>query len=851
MTSYEKTTLSNTVSTLEPGDAASAMFDEPGMVVGWTRAAERLLGYSAEEVVGRSAAVLLPSRREASEISEFVEQLHIRNGWSGSTQLLHRDGRVLDVSLRVSMLRGRDGAVRWLVSVTEVDKLSWEATKGSVRESLISRAPIGVAVRDTHLRCTWVNDTMERQDGIPRDRRLGRRFGDARPDAEATDPEAVMRQVLHSGAAGTDEYQTWLPMSPAREHTITVLYSCLLGADGQAVGVCALSVDATESRRARERFAILSERSTRLGRTQDVLRTSQELAELAVPLFADFVAVDLEQSVLGEAPPEGTQPTPDRLPVFRRAGLASVHQGIPESAWTHGEVIPVPASSPLAHALRTRRARLEPILNTAPGTWIDHDPVRARKIRENDMHSVMVVPICVRNVVLGVALFVRTEDPVPFQEIDLLLAEEVVSRAALSLDRARRHTAALELQCDVLPERVTSSAAIEAVSRYRPADIDQGVGGDWADVIELSGARVGLVVGDVVGQGVNAAVTMGRLRTAVHALADMELPPDELLAHLDDTVQRLAEQCAQPPSLLGATCLYAVYDPATRRCTMARAGHPPPAIIDPQGEVTFADLPAGVPLGFGADASFESVELELPEGSLLALYTDGLIETRDHDTDAGMHRLATALALPGRSLEDLCTGAMDILPDQAPSDDITLLLVRTRSLNPTRVASWTLPSDQSAARSARHLAGLQLAEWGLEDLEDPTKLIVSELVTNAARHGTGPIGLRLIQHRVLTCEVSDTGVSCPRLRRSNSADENGRGLFLVAQMSRRWGSRSTSSGKVVWAEEDLDCASLEARPLGTRSALATAEDDASRPRALCAPVNGSAGKSGNSRRSYM
>ncbi|MFE0631182.1 SpoIIE family protein phosphatase [Streptomyces sp. NPDC058864] len=820
MTRNQKTMFGTAVSTAEGVDSASAMFDEHGTAVGWTKAAEQLLGYAAGEVVGRSAAMLLPSPREASVIAEFVDHCRARSGWSGAAALLHRDGRLLNVSLRISKLWGQGGAVRWLVSVTEVGKLSWAAAKGSVRESLISRAPIGVVVRDTQLRCTWVNDTMERLDGIPRHRRLGRRFTGALPDSEAAGREAVMRQVMRSGAAGIHEYQTRLPTSPAGEHTVTALYSCLEGADGRVMGVCAVSVGATESRRARERLAILSERSTRLGSTQDAMHTSQELADLAVPLFADFVAIDLEQSVpfrAGSA--DATVPRGHDLPVFRRAGLASIREGVPESPWARGEVIPVPASSPLAHALRTKRPYVEPVLDAVPGRWTDHDPTRAQKIRENNMHSVMVVPICVQSDVLGMALFVRTEDPAPFQEIDLLLAEELVSRAALSLDTARRHArergAALELQRGLLPQAgVRGGAAVEVASRYLPADIGLGVGGDWFDVIELSGARVALVVGDVVGHGINAAVTMGRLRTAVHTLADMELPPDALLAHLDDTVQRLAEEYAQPPSLMGATCLYAVYDPSTGRCTMARAGHPPPAMIDPHGQVTFPDLPSGVPLGFGADAPFEAVELEVPEGSLLALYTDGLIETRDHDIDVGMSRLGTALAQPGRSLEDLCARAMDIVPP-APSDDVTLLLVRTRSLSPAKVASWTLPGDQTAARSARHLAALQLADWGLGDLEDPTKLIVSELVANAARHGSGPIGLRLIQHKVLTCEVSDAGVSCPRLRRSNSGDESGRGLFLVAQMSRRWGSRSTPSGKVVWAEEDLTSAGLAGRHAGT------------------------------------
>ncbi|MBW8705773.1 Phosphoserine phosphatase RsbU [Streptomyces sp. MBT84] len=430
------------------------------------------------------------------------------------------------------------------------------------------------------------------------------------------------------------------------------------------------------------------------------------------------------------------------------------------------------------------------------------------------MHSLMIVPIIARRAVLGVAVFLRTEHPVPFREDDLLLAEELVTRAALSLDNARQyareHTTALTLQRNLLPHRLTGGAAVEVAWRYLPADAEAGVGGDWFDVIPLSGARVGLVVGDVVGHGINAAATMGTLRTAVRTLANMELPPDELLAHLDDTFQRLAEEDAnaadQIPTVVGATCLYAVYNPITRRCTMARAGHPLPAIIGPQGGVTFPDLPTGSPLGIGLGIPFEAVELELPEGSLLALYTDGLIETRDDDIDVGMRCLGTALAQPSRSLEDLCARATEPFPGQAPSDDITLLLARTLPLSPAQVASWTLPNDRTAVGNARHMAARRLTEWGLEDLQDRTQLIVSELVTNAVRHSTGPIGLRLIQHQVLTCEVFDTGANSPHLRHARAIDENGRGLFLVAQLSRRWGARSESGGKVVWAEQDLDSA---------------------------------------------
>jgi PAS domain S-box-containing protein len=822
--------------TPETTDSAIAMLDDQGTVVGWTHAAERLVGYCASDAVGRSAALILPSCEEAPTISAYAERCRAQNGWPGTTAARHRDGHLLDANLRISMVRGQQGAVRWIVSVTDAGTLSGHAVNGTVWAPLLARTQIGIVVRDPDLRCSWVNDTMESHDGICPDRRLGRMFTEVLPGAKAEALQAVMQQVLNRGTTRVHEYRSWLATGLRREHTFAASFFCLQDADGQALGVCCISVDVTESRRARERLAILSQASTRLGSSLDVMQTSQQLADLAVPLVADYVAVDLEQSVpFGDGPPVRIGPVGERPPVFRRAGLASVHQGVPESPWLRGEPIPVPPDSPITDVMRTGRSYLEPILDTAEGTWTAQDPVRALKIRENGMHSMMIVPIRTRRALLGVALFVRSEDPVPFQEGDLHLAEELVSRAALSLDNARQytreHTAALALQRNLLPQHVRGGMAVEVASRYLPADMDNGVGGDWFDVIPLSGARVALVVGDVVGHGLHAAAAMGRLRTAVRTLADMELPPDELLAHMDDTVQRLAEEDAdapdQLPAVVGATCLYAVYDPVTRTCAMARAGHPPPAIIDPRGRVTFPELPTGTPLGLGAGVPFESREFELPEGSLLALYTDGLIETRDHDIDVGMRRLGSTLAQPNRSLEDLCSRAMESVPSQAPADDATLLLVRTRSLDPAHVASWTLPNDQAAVRSARHMAAGQLSAWGLEDLAEPTKLIISELVTNAVRHSTGPIVLRLIQHQVLTCEVSDTDVCAPRLRRVRSTDEHGRGLFLVAQLARRWGARSVSGGKVVWAEEDL-----ATTPARRQQAIGTLRKPEGRPKTI-------------------
>jgi serine phosphatase RsbU (regulator of sigma subunit)/anti-sigma regulatory factor (Ser/Thr protein kinase) len=425
-----------------------------------------------------------------------------------------------------------------------------------------------------------------------------------------------------------------------------------------------------------------------------------------------------------------------------------------------------------------------------------------------------VVPLRARGTTLGLALFLRHRTPDAFDDDDLLLAEEIAARAAVCIDNARRYsrerTTALTLQRSMLPQRMPDQAAVQVASRYLPAGSQAGVGGDWFDVIPLSGARVALVVGDVVGHGVHASATMGRLRTAVRTLADVDLSPDELLTHLDDLVIRLhleegpkpADEPGRPAGEIGATCLYAVYDPVSRRCTFARAGHPLPAVVYPDGRIEFPELPAGPALGLGG-MPFEAAELELPEGTLLALYTDGLVGSAGHDVDAGLALLARALTRPARSLEETCDNVLySLLPDR-PADDIALLVARTRALDASHVATWELPPDPAVVAEARKEGAEQLERWGLGELVFTTELVVSELVTNAIRYASGPIQLRLIRDATLICEVSDTSSTAPHLRRARTFDEGGRGLLLVAALTQRWGTRQTEAGKTIWAEQAL------------------------------------------------
>ncbi|MGW0881664.1 amino acid permease [Streptomyces sp. NPDC002671] len=376
----------------------------------------------------------------------------------------------------------------------------------------------------------------------------------------------------------------------------------------------------------------------------------------------------------------------------------------------------------------------------------------------------------------------------------------------------RGHSVALRLQQSMLPRRLPAHVACDSASRYQPADSGSGVGGDWYDVIPLSGTRVGLVVGDVVGHGLRAAATMGRLRTGVRVLARLDLSPDELLSRMADLVEQTAHETGpghgpgrlrpHTDEALGVSCLYAVYDPVSGMCSLARAGESVLVVVErPTGVVDRPELPPGPPLGIGGPP-YESMELELSPGSLVVLFTGGLLQAAV-DRDAGLAQLSQVLADDRSSLKELCDRAVATLLPGAVDVDATLLVVRTRRLDRNQFAEWALRPDPAAVSTIRAAVGKQLGDWGLDDLAFASELIVSELVTNAIRYVGGPIQVRLIRDRTLICEVSDTGHTTPNLRHAASDDEGGRGLFIIAQMTHRWGTRYTATGKTLWTEQDL------------------------------------------------
>jgi serine phosphatase RsbU (regulator of sigma subunit)/anti-sigma regulatory factor (Ser/Thr protein kinase) len=573
----------------------------------------------------------------------------------------------------------------------------------------------------------------------------------------------------------------------------------LQSSEGQVLGVGLLLGGGDEGvRSGQARLDLLDDAARRVGSTLDVLTTARELAEVAVPAFADHVAVDLIEDLLADplrvdAPPRDGA-TRLRRVARRGSGAAAERFPRPEA----------PAGGAAAGLVATVLDGREPLLLGD----VDEEALRALGGSEEDLalarsvglRSLVLVPLVARGTVLGLVSFARSRPGPSFDAQDVRLAGELVRRAALAVDNARLYsrerTTAVTLQASLLPREDPELGRVQVAHRYLPGGTTE-VGGDWFDVIGLAGGRVALVVGDVMGRGLRAAAAMGQLRTAVRTLAVLDLMPEDVLSHLDDLAQSLDQ-------VQLATCAYAVYDPVSRRLRYATAGHVPPVLVRPGDAPRVLDPPSGAPLGVGG-VPFDSAELEVPDGTRLLLCTDGLVESRGADVDAGIARLVDALAAAPEDLEPLCDSVLAATGrDVAHDDDVALLVARLEGVDAQRCASWEVRSDLAAVSRARRLARDRLLQWGLEPVVDTAELLVSELVTNAVRYAREPVVLRvlLLGDRVEVA-VADNDARLPRLRRATAEDEGGRGLHLVGSLARRWGARSTSSGKVVWFDLPL------------------------------------------------
>ncbi|GAA3074988.1 SpoIIE family protein phosphatase [Streptomyces roseofulvus] len=577
------------------------------------------------------------------------------------------------------------------------------------------------------------------------------------------------------------------------------------GPAAPAVAVAVSPGAAPAGRREGDRLRFVGAATRRIARGLDLDEIVLGLCRATVPAFSDEILVYLRDPLpVGDERP--VAPFVLRLRRTDRLRLTPDLEGdelvlVPDPDPTPAaELCEVRSGSALSEVLRGVRPVFgdSAAARAALGELLGPDHPLPRGLRA------ILAPLRGRRRVIGAAVLLRRPEQPAFEPDDLLVGAQLATHTALGIDKAvlygREAYIADELQRTMLPDSLPQPTGVKLASRYLPAAETARVGGDWYDAIPLPGSRVALVVGDVMGHSMTSAAIMGQLRTTAQTLAGLDLPPQEVLHHLDEQAQRLGENRM-------ATCMYAVYDPVSHRITVANAGHPPPILLHLDGRAEVLRVPAGAPIGVGG-VDFESVELDAPAGATLLLYTDGLVESRLRDVWTGIEqlreRLAAAAQLTGRDhappLEALCDDVLDMLGPGDRDDDIALLAARFDGIAPSDVAYWFLEPEDAAPGRARRLARRALARWDLEELTDSVELLISEVVTNAVRYAERPVTLRLLKTDVLRCEVGDDSPQLPRQRRARETDEGGRGLFLVNRLARRWGATRLSGGKVVWFE---------------------------------------------------
>jgi PAS domain S-box-containing protein len=824
---------------------ASFVLDPEGRIAVWSPAAVELTGRPVAEMLGSNVSVLFADGARV-RAGELFRQVSGTGGWVGFLPVRHGDGRVFDVGFRAVTLRFPDGRDLVQVVATDAGDLRRVEFERALFEALFNQIPVGIGIYDTDRRYLRVNQALTAYNGVPAEQHLGRRVEELVPEVDHTVP-LIEQHVLETGEPVVDMLvrATTRASEPGTRHYWSVSYARLESQDGQVLGLTGVVVDVTErqtalerTRHSRRRAAILNAASARIGTSLEFEHTAEDLTEVAVPMFCDASTVYLLDSVT--APGAAPVPAP-AVSLFAVADdlVAGTDTDVDTDAGTHTGEEPI-----LLHAIASR-GHVEETSPSVGEVGSSYPPIqpgsalydgltsgRARFFRPQDLERTrradrcLVVPLVARGALIGAVRFERSADREEFAPIDLETADELAARAAISIDNARLYVrardTALSLQRSLLPEHFPAVDGTQIAFRYRPGSVDAQVGGDWFDVIALPCRRVALVVGDVMGSGLQAAGIMGQFRTAARTLARLDLGPAQVLRELDELAQSMSESHI-------ATCVYVVYDPVSGECVMASAGHLPPLLINPGGSAELVHLPPGAPLGVGGQR-YEEREFTVEPASALVLYTDGLVEDRNRDIDTGIDELVGAISKAGpigagsglgsgdgRWLEAACDAAFETLLDPHRVDDATLLIAALDRFPDDQVASWVLTSQPTVASRARELVRRRLDEWAAEDaaanaddsglsplagdVADVVELLVSELVTNALRYGRGPIGLRLLRGtETVVCEVSDQLDAAPRLRTVHHGDEGGRGLYLVDQLSARWGTRNTPHGKIVWFE---------------------------------------------------
>ncbi|MFD6495875.1 SpoIIE family protein phosphatase [Streptomyces sp. NPDC060188] len=781
------------------GEAPLIVVDGAGVVVRWSPRAQELWRRPASEAVGRTALdMVTPDGEDPDDPAE---------PGSGPSGVRDHEGNPVD--LRVRPIPLPDGAAAWGVFEAAGDtpatgpRDETPDTRNAVFEALRANTLEAFFVLDADLRVLNLNNPAVVLCGITADEARGRPVGEVCRPSRPQEFDSILREVVTSDTPVTNYVVRLDPTDgTGPERFVRVSAYPLKHGRGAVVSL----TEVTEHMRTERRIETLASVRERVGRSLDVVATCEELVDALVPGFADIAVVEVVDAVVrGEDPPLSPlgREVPLRRAAFRNGGPDRAAQAHPL-----GDVRALPSPTPYSQVLSDLKPRAVTLDEDTP--WLVADPERARAIRASGARTLLTAPLAVRGSVLGLLSLYRVRPSDAFDANDVALTHELATHTALSLDNARRytheHTIAAALQRHLLPPDPPSQTAMEFAQLHLPADAGAGT---WFDAFSLPGARTALAVGEVAGSGIDAATTMGQLRTVVRSLAALDLGPDELLARLNDTVVRLAYERQALPSgdplhqePLRASCVYVVHDPLRGVCAMASAGHPAPVVAHPSGVIHVPELPTGPLLGSRDGPPFATASVPMRDGSVLALCTPSFPASNAGGRPSNL--LREALTRLDRPLPELRDDILYRLRGTAGTHDVLLLLARTRAFPPDQVATWPLDPVPAAAATARHHTQHRLRLWRVsEETAFATELIVSELVTNAVRYGAPPIQLRLIKDSTLTCEVSDAGGAAPRIRHARTVDEGGRGLFICQEMSHNWGIRYSGNGKTIWTEQTL------------------------------------------------
>ncbi|MEU6064392.1 SpoIIE family protein phosphatase [Streptomyces sp. NPDC047082] len=792
---------------------AVVVVDRDGLVSHWSTGARRLFGAPKEEAVGRSVLDLLPVSGALPENDEITPygaysaydglgpnlessldgRLNYPAAGRARITVPERDRGRVDVLWWAYPLVG-PGSERLLVLAADADRLHPGEPEGGYGTAAFERIAPGFALHTD----------------FPGAEELARRLPEILPSMSVGEGARIVAQVLELGYPVLEFSQNdRVPVTPdwgvARRTERKARRERAARAVAQGLPVPEQladdEVEDLEYTAVRERLEFLNEVSGRIGTSLDLSRTIIEVSRAVVPRFTDVAGTYLrEQVVAGEGFPDGV---PDTTTMWHRVAVEHTDEpGRWDDVVPVGEAMPFPAHTPFFQCMTSGEPVLVPRISEQMGHAI------ASQFEKRDIRplitgrSMLVVPLKARNVVLGFMILLRHPERAEFNDMDRVTGAELAARAGLVLDNARMYTyqesVAETLQDSMLPHIPPRMPGCDIATRYLPGTLLGRVGGDWFDSVKLPGARTALVVGDVMGHGLNSAAMMGQLRTAVQTMAALDLPPAQLLRNLDDLAQRLGDTYL-------ATCLYAVYDPIESELHIANAGHVPPVLVRAEdGRSELLDLPTGAPIGVGG-VPFEAVRVRVEPGDRLVMCTDGLVEVRGEDIGVGLATLCESAAHPAASMDDACDTIIRALNTRGGrKDDVALLMARLNGIEPEDVAEWRLALDPAEAGRARAVVREQLYEWGLARLADNAELMAGELVTNAVRHARSRhVQLRLVRGDTLLCEVEDDDHTLPTLLSAGPDAESGRGLRVVSTLAREWGTSRTGAGKTVWFELTL------------------------------------------------